>query len=97
MEDKQIISLYHARDERAIKETDVKYGRYCHRIAKNLLTLHEDAEECVSDTWLRAWNSIPPQKPNSLKLFLAKSEDSIDTNIGFSSLGSSQIETARVS
>ena len=72
MEDKQIISLYHARDERAIKETDAKYGRYCHRIAKNLLTLHEDAEECVSDTYLAAWNQMPPENPHLLSAFLSR-------------------------
>ena len=72
MEDKQIISLYHARDERAIKETDAKYGRYCYRIAKNLLTLHEDAEECVSDTYLAAWNQMPPENPHLLSAFLSR-------------------------
>lgn len=72
MEDKQIISLYHARDERAIKETDAKYGRYCHRIAKNLLMLREDAEECVNDTYLAAWNQMPPENPHLLSAFLSR-------------------------
>lgn len=72
MEDKQIVSLYHARDERAIAETDAKYGKYCHRIAKNLLTIHEDAEECVNDTYLAAWNTMPPEKPSLLSAFLSR-------------------------
>ncbi len=72
MEDKQIISLYFDRDERAIRETDVKYGAYCTRIAKNLLSLREDAEECVNDTYLAAWNRIPPEYPNVLSAFLSR-------------------------
>lgn len=59
MDDNTIISLYYSRDERAIFETDKKYGAFCRSIAKNILTVHEDAEECVSDTYIRAWNSIP--------------------------------------
>ena len=72
MEDKQIIDLYFARDEQAISETNQKYGAYCHTIAYRILQSLPDAEECVSDTWLRAWNAIPPQKPNVLRQFLAK-------------------------
>lgn len=72
MEDKEIVSLYHMRDERAIRETDAKYGKYCHRIAKNLLTLHEDAEECVNDMYLAAWNQIPPENPHLLSAFLSR-------------------------
>ena len=71
MEDHEIISLYLARDEEAIKETARKYDAYCTAIAMNILKSHADAEECVSDTYLRTWNSIPPQRPNSLRLFLA--------------------------
>lgn len=70
MDDKDIIELFFARDEAAIKETDQKYGSYCHSIAQNILKSAPDAEECVSDTYLKAWNSIPPQKPNALKVFL---------------------------
>ena len=55
MEDSQIIDLYWQRDETAIHETQQKYGAFCHRIARGILSLREDAEECVSDTWLRAW------------------------------------------
>lgn len=79
MDDKQIISLYEKRNEDAIKKTAEKYGAYCHAIANGILSDTQDAEECVNDTWLRAWNSIPPQKPNSLKLFLAK----ITRNLSF--------------
>ena len=72
MEDKQIINLYFSRDEQAISETSKKYGSYCHTIAYRILQSLPDAEECVNDTWLRAWNAMPPQKPNVLRQFLAK-------------------------
>ena len=72
MEDKVILDLYFARDELAITETDRKYGGYCYSIANRILTSNEDSEEIVSDTYLQTWNSIPPQRPNFLKLFLAK-------------------------
>ncbi len=72
MEDKQIIDLYFRRDENAVTRTQEKYGGYCYRIAANILARHEDAEECVSDTWLRAWNAIPPARPDPLRLFLGK-------------------------
>ena len=72
MEDSCIIDLYFARDERAITETDKKYGGYCHQIAMNVLDDRLDAEECVNDTWLRTWNSIPPTRPHVLRLFLGK-------------------------
>ncbi len=71
MEDLEIIALYLARDEEAIKETAHKYDAYCTAIAMNILKSRADAEECVSDTYLRTWNSIPPQRPASLRLFLA--------------------------
>ena len=72
MEDTKIIDLYFARNETAITETDLKYGAYCRSIAWNILQNHEDSEECVSDTWLRAWNAMPPQRPRVLRQFLAK-------------------------
>ncbi len=72
MDDKQIIDLYFARDEQAIAETEQKYGRFCQRIAMNVLDVREDAEECVSDTYLSAWNRIPPTIPQSLKAFLGR-------------------------
>ncbi len=70
MKDHEIVELFFARDEAAIIETDKKYGAYCHSIAQNILKSTPDAEECVSDTYLKAWNSIPPQRPNALKVFL---------------------------
>ena len=72
MEDAAIVDLYWQRSDRAIPETDRKYGPYCHSIAYQICTSHEDAEECVNDTWLRAWNSIPPARPASLPAWLAK-------------------------
>ncbi len=72
MTDSQIIDLYWERQEAAISETDKKYGRYCYAIAYNILYSNEDAEECVSDTYGKAWQSIPPHKPNKLSAFLGK-------------------------
>ena len=72
MTDNEIIGLYFARDERAIAETSTKYGAYCYTIAHRILAVHEDAEECVSDTYLQAWNAMPPTWPERLRLFLAK-------------------------
>ncbi|MBR2906980.1 MAG: sigma-70 family RNA polymerase sigma factor [Clostridia bacterium] len=72
MEDHEIIVLYNCRNEQAIVESDKKYGKYCYRIAYNILSSNEDSEECVNDTWLRTWNAIPPAVPPSLKFFVAK-------------------------
>lgn len=72
MEDERIIHLYFERNEQALTETAQKYGPLCHRIAMNILALHEDAEECVNDTYHKAWNTMPPQRPFSLKAFLGK-------------------------
>ena len=72
MEDLSIIELYNQRDERAIEETSLKYGAYCYSIANNILADAEDSEECVNDTWMKTWNTIPPSRPNSLKLFLGR-------------------------
>ena len=72
MEDHDIIALYFERDEQAIAETSSKYGGYCGSIAMNILSSPEDTEECLNDTWLRAWNSIPPNRPNVLRVFLGK-------------------------
>lgn len=72
MQDSQIIALYDARDERAIAETAAKYGSFCTGIAINILHNMQDAEECVNDTWLRTWNSIPPAKPVLLKAYVGK-------------------------
>ncbi len=72
MLDNEIIELYFARSEAAIARTAEKYGDYCYTVAHNILPQHEDAEECVNDTWLAAWNSIPPKRPDVLRLFLAR-------------------------
>ena len=72
MEDKQIIELYFARSEDAIGESAKKYGGYCRTIAGHILPNAADAEECVSDTWLRAWGAIPPNRPERLGAFLGK-------------------------
>lgn len=72
MDDLQIIELYFARDERAIKETDSKYGKLCFRVAKNILFDDEDSEECVNDTFLTVWNKIPPTRPNNFTAFICK-------------------------
>lgn len=80
MDDKVILDLYFARNEEAITETERKYGCYCYSVANRILNSNEDSEETVSDTFLQAWNSIPPHRPNFLKLFLAK----ITRNLAFS-------------
>jgi len=72
MEDNRIIDLYFQRDEQAIAMTADKYGKYCLSITRGILRDPLDAEECVSDTYLRAWNAIPPQRPRQLKLFLGR-------------------------
>lgn len=72
MEDRAIIQLYWERDEAAIRETDLKYGRFCHGLAMNILAQCEDAEECVSDTYHRAWDSIPPERPRAFRAWLGK-------------------------
>lgn len=72
MEDSQIIDLYWARDEQAIQETDISYGRKLQTLAVRILQCNQDAEESVSDTYMKAWNTIPPQRPNYLFAYLAK-------------------------
>ena len=72
MEDSQIIELYFQRDEAALAATKAKYGAYCHAIARNILSVDADAEECVSDAYLQAWNAIPPQKPDKLGAWLGR-------------------------
>ena len=79
MEDSRIVELYWQKNADAIKETNSKYGAYCFAIADNILHNKEDSEECVNDTWLNAWNAMPPQKPTKLQMFLAK----ITRNLSF--------------
>ena len=70
MDDKKIIELYWARQEKAISETKRKYGRYCYTVAYRILRNRQDAEECESDTYLEVWNRIPPIRPTALSTFL---------------------------
>ena len=79
MDDKDIIELYLARNELAIKETADKYGAYCTSIARNILGNEEDAGECVNDTYLNTWDAIPPTRPSIFSAFLAK----ITRNLAF--------------
>ncbi len=79
MEDSQIVQLYWDRNEQALSESSLKYGAYLTSVSKNILSNAEDAEECVNDTWLRAWNSMPPARPSFLSTFLAK----ITRNLSF--------------
>lgn len=72
MDDSKIIELYFERDDRAIKETQIKYGKLCHRIAYNILNNYEDSEECVNDTYVGVWNAIPPTRPNNFISFICK-------------------------
>ena len=79
MEDPRIVQLYWDRDQKAITETATKYGNYCTFIAKNILGNNEDAEECVNDTYMKAWDAMPPHRPNMLSTFLGK----ITRNLSF--------------
>lgn len=72
MEDQKIVELYWERSETAISETQNKYGNYCYYIAYHILYSHEDSEECVNDTYLKAWEAMPPHKPSKLSVFLGK-------------------------
>ena len=72
MDDNKIIHLYFDRSEEAITQTAVKYGKYCHTIAYNILHSFEDSEECVNDTYWRVWSIIPPRRPKKFPAFLGK-------------------------
>lgn len=72
MDDLQIIELYWLRDEDAVSESSAKYGRMLKRISFNILSSQQDSEECVNDTYERAWNTMPPHQPNSLCAFLGR-------------------------
>lgn len=80
MEDSNIVQLFWDRIECAISETSLKYGNYCRKIAFNILSNDEDAEECVNDTYLQAWNSIPPNKPSVLSTYLGKITRNLSLN-----------------
>ena len=72
MQDQDIIALYFARNQQAITETDKKYGGDCMRVSYNILNNRQDAEECVNDTYLHTWRTIPPTRPSSLRAFLCR-------------------------
>jgi len=72
MTDQDIVKLYWDRDESSIARSSDRYGQYCRSIALNILGSEQDAEECVNDTWIRAWDSIPPERPQSLMSFLGR-------------------------
>ena len=79
MEDEKILQLYLDRNELAIHEAAEKYGAYCRTVAMNILGDPDDAEECVNDTWFKAWNAIPPASPTDLRTYLGK----ISRNLAF--------------
>ena len=80
MNDNEILDLYWMRNEAAISATAEKYGGYCYSISYNILRNNEDAEECVNDTYLGAWKSIPPQRPNRLSAYLGKITRNLSLN-----------------
>ena len=80
MDDAEIVRLYWDRNEQALDATADKYGSYCTAIAKNILGNQEDAEECVNDTYMRAWKAIPPHRPSVLSTFLGKITRNLSLN-----------------
>ena len=80
MDDRAIIDLYWERSERAIGESGKKYGRLLYSVADRILHSPEDSEECVNDTWLRAWNAMPPARPEILSAFFAKITRNLSLN-----------------
>ena len=81
MEEQEIVNLYWERDETAISATAKKYGAYCFSIARNILSIDQDAEECVNDAYNQAWNSIPPLRPNKLDAWLGRVVRNIAINL----------------
>ncbi len=80
MDDNKIIDLYFARDERAIEATSAKYSKLLYRVAYNILHYDPDSEECVNDTYMKAWNAMPPERPNVLSAFLCKITRNLSIN-----------------
>ena len=80
MQDEQILDLFFARDERAIRETEHHYGADCRRLSLSILHSEQDAEECVNDAWLKAWNAIPPKRPTPLRAFLLRITRNLSIN-----------------
>ena len=97
MTDLQIIDLYFARSETAIHETNVKYGRLCTGVAANVLHDHGDVEECVNDTWLTAWNTIPPTRPNKFSAFLCAITRRLRSSIWHRGSAASTLGTCTIS
>ena len=81
MEDERIVELFWQRDEDAVTQTERKYGAYCYAVAFNVLSVREDAEECVSDAYRRAWDSIPPERPKLLRAWLGKVTRNLALNL----------------
>ena len=79
MTDEQILTLFFDRDEQALQVTEAQYGAYCRCVAGQILRRREDVQECVNETWLRAWQAIPPRRPGHLKMYLA----SITRNLAY--------------
>jgi len=98
MEDTAIIDLYWARSQQAVAASEEKYGPYCHTIARRILDREEDAEECVNDTWLHAWNAMPPQRPGVLSAFFGKLTRNLSLDrwrrLRAAKRGGSQVEVA---
>ena len=80
LSDNEILSLFRERDEKAIEAVSLKYGSYCGTVVRNILKDPQDAEECLNDTWLKAWESIPPESPRNLGGFLVKIAKNISLN-----------------
>jgi len=80
IEDEKIIEMFFERSEQGIRELDIKYGKVCHKLSYNIVNSRQDAEECVNDTYLRAWNSIPPKRPSKLQTFLGKITRNLSLN-----------------
>ena len=80
LDDFEIVSLYHARNEQAVEITQKQYGTYCHTVSMNILHSQPDAEECVNDTWVAAWNTMPPKWPQNLGTYLGKLTRNISIN-----------------
>ena len=80
MDDNKIIDLYFMRDERAIEYTDTKYGKLLNHVAFSILHSAPDSEECVNDTYMKAWGAMPPEKPNILSAFLCKITRNLSLN-----------------
>ena len=72
IDDEKIIDLFFERDHQGIRELDIKYGKICHNLSYNIVNSRQDAEECVNDAYLGAWNAIPPTRPNPLLSYIVK-------------------------